>query len=75
MTETARFKALMKRLGYSMKDIAEVTGNQHDSMRSLLKDKMPLPRWGNLIIHLFEGSTNDQKLRMIKELIDNWEKE
>lgn len=49
-----RYKAMKKGLGYTNKDIAEITGNTTDSIKSTTQPNKSLPRWLRLAITVFE---------------------
>ena len=49
-----RYKAMKKGLGLTNADIAEITGNTVDSIKSVTQPNKDLPRWLNLAIYVFE---------------------
>lgn len=46
-------KALMKELGLSYYDIAEITGHSYNSVKSMLQPNQPLPRWVKLVLYVW----------------------
>lgn len=53
-----RFKEMKKRLGYSNSDIAEITGNTTDSIKSSTQPNKDIPRWLKLAIVISENNSN-----------------
>jgi len=49
-----RYKAMKKALGYTNADIAEITGNTSDSVKSSTQPNKDLPRWLKLAIVVYE---------------------
>ena len=49
-----RYKAMKKVLGYTNSDIAKITGNTTDSIKSTTQPNKSLPRWLRLAITVFE---------------------
>ena len=49
-----RFKAMKKELGLTNSDIAEITGNSVDSVKSVTQPKNEIPRWLKLAIVVHE---------------------
>jgi DNA-binding XRE family transcriptional regulator len=49
-----RFKEMKKGLGYTNSDIAHITGNTPDSIKSSTQPNKDLPRWLKLAIVVFE---------------------
>lgn len=49
-----RYKAMKKALGYTNKDIAEITGNSEDSVKTVTQPNKEIPRWLKLAIVVFE---------------------
>lgn len=49
-----RYKAMKDGLGLTNSDIAEITGNTSDSIKSVTQPKKDLPRWAKLSIVIFE---------------------
>ena len=45
-----RFKAMKKELGLTNSDIAEITGNSADSVKSVTQPNKEIPRWLKLAI-------------------------
>lgn len=54
-----RFKAMKKGLGYTNSDIAEITGNSSDSIKSTTQPNKDLPRWLKLSIVIYERMSNE----------------
>ena len=54
-----RFKAMKKGLGYTNSDIAEITGNSSDSVKSTTQPNKELPRWLKLSIVIYERMGNE----------------
>lgn len=55
-----RFKKMKQGMGYTNKDIAEITGNTYESVRTVTSKKNKLPRWIKLSIVIFEQLNNNQ---------------
>lgn len=49
-----RFKTMKKYLGYTNKNVAEITGNTVDSIKSTTQPSNSFPRWARLAIVVFE---------------------
>jgi hypothetical protein len=49
-----RFKAMKSELGLTNSDIAKITGNSADSVKSVTQPNKPIPRWLKLSIVIFE---------------------
>ena len=49
-----RFKKMKKALQYTNRDIAEITGNTEDSVKSTTQPNKDLPRWLKLTIVVYE---------------------
>ena len=49
-----RFKARKSGLGLTKPDIAEITGNSPDSVKSVTQPNKELPRWLKLAIVVYE---------------------
>lgn len=49
-----RFKAMKKDLGLTNSDIAEITGNTSDSIKSSTQPNKEIPRWLKLAIVVHE---------------------
>lgn len=49
-----RFKEMKKGMGYTNSDIAEITGNTEDSIKSTTQPNKDLPRWLKLAIVIYE---------------------
>ena len=56
-----RYKAMKKGLGLTNADIAEITGNTVDSIKSVTQPNKDLPRWLNLAIYVFERMSEHVK--------------
>lgn len=54
MNWNERYKAMKKALGYTNKDIAEITGNSTDSIKSVTQPNKEIPRWLKLAIVVYE---------------------
>jgi hypothetical protein len=54
-----RFKAMKKVLGYTNSDIAEITGNSSDSVKSTTQPNKELPRWLKLSIVIYERMSKE----------------
>ena len=49
-----RYKAMKKELGLTNSDIAEITGNSADSVKSVTQPNKEIPRWLKLAIVVHE---------------------
>ena len=49
-----RYKAMKKAIGYTNKDIAEITGNSEGSVKTVTQPNKEVPRWLKLAIVVFE---------------------
>ncbi|MBK7097788.1 MAG: hypothetical protein IPH58_04875 [Sphingobacteriales bacterium] len=49
-----RFKAMKKELGLTNSDIAKITGNSADSVKSVTQPNKEIPRWLKLAIVVHE---------------------
>lgn len=49
-----RYKAMKKDLGLTNSDIAEITGNSADSVKSVTQPNKEIPRWLKLAIVVHE---------------------
>lgn len=49
-----RFKAMKSGLGFTNSDIAEITGNSADSVKSVTQPNKEIPRWLKLSIVVYE---------------------
>ncbi len=49
-----RFKEMKKGMGYTNSDIAEITGNTKDSIKTTTQPNKDLPRWLKLSIVIYE---------------------
>jgi len=49
-----RYKAMKKGLGWTNKDIAEITGNTTESITTVTQPSKELPRWTRLAIVVYE---------------------
>jgi hypothetical protein len=50
----SRYKAMKKGLGLTNSDIADITGNTTDSIKSSTQPNKDLPRWVKLSIVIYE---------------------
>ena len=58
----ARYKAMLKGLKITSKDVAEITGNTHDSVRSVVRPNTNgFPRWAKLAVWVYESSLEGEK--------------
>ncbi len=53
MTDRENLKALMKELGLSYQDIANITGHSYNSVKSMLQPNREIPRWMNLVLYVW----------------------
>lgn len=49
-----RFKAMKSGLGLTNSDIADITGNSADSVKSVTQPNKEIPRWLKLAIFVYE---------------------
>ncbi|GAF80146.1 unnamed protein product [marine sediment metagenome] len=49
-----RFKAMKSGLGLTNSDIADITGNSSDSVKSVTQPNKEIPRWLKLAIVVYE---------------------
>jgi|GEM_PF-291323 len=64
----ARFKAMKTALGYTNADIAEITGNTPDSIKTSTQPNNEIPRWLRLAIVVYESTLNsDKTLEVLKK--------
>lgn len=50
-----RYKAMLKDLKINNKEVAEITGNTHDSVRSVVRPNTNgFPRWAKLAVWVWE---------------------
>ena len=49
-----RFKAMKSGLGLTNSDIADITGNSHDSVKSVTQPNKDKPRWLKLAVVVYE---------------------
>jgi hypothetical protein len=56
-----RFKEMKKGLGYSNKDIAIITGNTEDSIKTTTQPNKDFPRWAKLSIVIYERMKENNK--------------
>ncbi len=54
MNDHERFKAMKKGLGITNKDVARITGNTHDSVKTTTQPNKSLPRNLKLAIWVYE---------------------
>ena len=50
----SRFKAMKSGLGLNNPDIAQITGNSSDSVKSVTQPNKEIPRWLKLAIVVYE---------------------
>lgn len=50
----SRFKTMKSGLGLTNSDIAEITGNSSDSVKSVTQPNKEIPRWLKLAIVVYE---------------------
>lgn len=53
-----RFKEMKRQLGYTNADIAKITGNTSDSIKSSTQPNKEIPRWLKLAIVISENNSN-----------------
>ena len=53
-----RYKRMKKELGWTNSDVAEITGNTNDSVRTTTQPNRPIPRWLKLAIVVYERLSN-----------------
>ena len=56
-----RYKEMKDGLGYTNSDIAEITGNTPDSIKSSTQPNKEIPRWLKLAIVIYENTANESK--------------
>lgn len=56
-----RFKAMKKSLGYTNKDIAEITDLSYDSIKNQTQPNKDIPKWLKLAIVIFERLSGGEK--------------
>jgi len=61
-----RFRLLKNDLNLSNKDIAEITGNDPNSIRTVTQLKATLPRWAKLSIYVHKIMKSKNKFKMEK---------
>jgi len=54
MTWHKRYKAMKSGLGLTNSDIADITGNSADSVKSVTQPNKDIPRWLKLAIVIYE---------------------
>lgn len=63
-----RFKEMKEGLGYTNSDIAEITGNTSDSIKSATQPNKDLPRWLRLAIVIYETTkSKTETAEMLKK--------
>ena len=65
-----RFKAMKSGLGLTNSDIADITGNSADSVKSVTQPNKEIPRWLKLAIVVYERMKTKKQ---IKERIEKLE--
>ena len=53
MSWKQRFDRMKKYFGWTYEDIAKITGNSNDSIRTVL-NRQDIPRWAKLAVWVFE---------------------
>lgn len=61
MPNHKKLKALMKERGLNFHDIARITGHSYQSVKTMLQPSKELPRWMNLVLHVWEGEKKKMK--------------
>jgi DNA-binding XRE family transcriptional regulator len=56
-----RFKAMKKSLGYTNKDIAQITDLSYDSIKNQTQPNKEIPKWLKLSIVIFERLSGSEK--------------
>lgn len=56
-----RFKAMKKNLGYTNKDIAEITDLSYDSIKNQTQPNKDIPKWLKLAIVIYERLSGGEK--------------
>jgi hypothetical protein len=56
-----RYKAMKSGLGLTNSDIADITGNSADSVKSVTQPNKKIPRWLKLAIVIFERMSGGEK--------------
>ncbi len=57
----ARYKAMLKDLKINNKDVSDITGNSHDSVRSVVRPNTNgFPRWAKLAVWVWEQNKNKE---------------
>jgi len=68
MTWHERYKEMKSALGYTNADIAEITGNTADSIKSSTQPNNEIPRWLKLAIVVYESTLNkSETAEMLKK--------
>ena len=52
-------KTMLQDLGLSYKDLAEITGNSYDSIKTVLQPNKEIPRWVHLAIYVWKVKTQE----------------
>ena len=56
-----RYKAMKSGLGLTNSDIADITGNSADSIKSVTQPNKEIPRWLKLAIVVYEQKSEQKK--------------
>lgn len=56
-----RFKQMKKSLGYTNKDIAEITDLSYDSIKNQTQPNKDIPKWLKLAIVIYERLSGGEK--------------
>ena len=64
MNWNQRYKEMKKGLGITNKDVAEITGNTEDSIKTATSPSYiaGFPRWAKLAIHVYETLTRKYRI-------------
>ena len=65
-----RYKAMKTGLGLTNSDIAEITGNSSDSVKSVTQPNKEIPRWLKLAIVVFEKMSEGKKEKSRTDEVD-----
>ena len=56
-----RYKEMKSGLGFTNSDIADITGNSADSVKSVTQPNKEIPRWLKLAIVVYERLSDHQR--------------
>lgn len=62
-----RFKQMKSGLGMTNNDIANITGNQPNSIKTVTQPNVDIPRWLKLSIVIYERMSNAQSKKQTKK--------